>query len=109
MALFELAYSYWQDPAYLDVLERWGRPIDEFRTLGIATLTHGNTFELDLAAPGLAGDFDLDEDVDGADFLRWQRDGLSGSALADWVANFGTVVPPAVASTSVPEPSTALL
>jgi len=109
MALFELAYSYWQDPAYLAVLERWGRPIDEFRTLGIATLTHGNTFELDFTAPGLAGDFDLDEDVDGADFLRWQRDGLSASDLADWEANFGTAAPLEAASTNVPEPSTGLM
>jgi len=51
MALFELAYSYWQDPAYLEVIERWGRSLDEIRTLGNATLTHGNTFELTTAIP----------------------------------------------------------
>jgi len=78
IALFELAYSYYQDPAYLAVLERWGRPIDEIRTLGIATLTHGNTFDLDI--PSVAnGDFDFDDSVDGADFLQWQRSGLSAS------------------------------
>ncbi len=114
MALFELAYSYYGDPndpndPYLAVLERWGRPIDEIRIMGINTLTHGNTFDLDLTAPGLDGDFDLDEDVDGADFLRWQRDGLSGSALADWEANFGTTAPLATASTSVPEPAAGLM
>ncbi len=107
MALFELAYSYWQDPDYLAVLERWGRPIDDIRPMGNVTLTHGNTFELS-AVPGLAGDFDSDGDVDGADFLRWQRDGLSSTDLDDWQANFGTLPPEAV-STSVPEPSTGLM
>ncbi len=106
MALFELAYSYYQDPAYLAVVNRWERPMYENRIMGINTLTHANTFELAIA-PGLDGDFDLDDDVDGADFLRWQRDGLSGSALADWEANFGTSLP--VASTSVPEPSAGLM
>ncbi len=105
MALFELAYSYYGDQAYLDILEKWGRPIDDIRPMGNTTLTHGNTFELAIASV-LDGDFDLDEDVDGADFLRWQRVGLSGSALADWEASFGTSPP---ASTSVPEPSTGLM
>ncbi len=56
----------------------------------------------------LEGDFDEDGDVDGADFLQWQRGGLSTSALADWETNFGATSLPA-ASTSVPEPSTGLI
>ncbi|MCF6325557.1 MAG: DUF5011 domain-containing protein [Gammaproteobacteria bacterium] len=44
MALFELAYSYWQDPAYLAVLNKWGRPIDDIRPMGNTTLTHANRF-----------------------------------------------------------------
>ncbi|NOY41253.1 MAG: hypothetical protein GXP26_05390, partial [Planctomycetes bacterium] len=52
----------------------------------------------------LPGDFDLDGDVDGADFLKWQREGLGASALTLWKAQFGdTNTPPAAAS--VPEPS----
>ncbi len=56
---------------------------------------------------GPAADFDLDEDVDGADFLAWQR-GLgtiyNENNLSDWEAEFGTVPAAAVVS-AVPEPS----
>jgi len=42
----------------------------------------------------LPGDFDDDGDVDGADFLSWQRggspNGINSSDLTDWEANFGT-------------------
>jgi len=48
MALFELAYSYYQDPAYLAVNNRWGRSMDDIRTMGNVTLTHGNTFDLEI-------------------------------------------------------------
>ncbi len=37
------------------------------------------------------GDFDNDTDVDGADFLTWQRD-LAIGDLDDWMANFGSVL-----------------
>jgi hypothetical protein len=58
------------------------------------------------------GDFDGDRDVDGADFLRWQR-GLSPSPLSTadlnaWKTNFGTVAAGAAAQT-VPEPSSIAL
>ena len=57
------------------------------------------------------GDFDGDRDVDGADFLVWQRGELpspwSSSDLDAWQTNFGpTESPMAMASTGVPEPST---
>jgi len=64
------------------------------------------------------GDFDEDTDIDGFDFLRWQRGEsplpLSPSDLADWEGNFGaTSVGPLAglgASASViPEPSSAVL
>lgn len=55
----------------------------------------------------LAGDFDLDGDVDGRDFLIWQRGGsqnpLSGGDLVAWQANYGASSSVA-ASTVVPEP-----
>lgn len=69
-------------------------------------------------------DFDGDGDIDGADFLTWQRGvgGANGTDLADgnangdafidgddlaiWEAQFGTAT---VAVGSVPEPSTALI
>lgn len=54
---------------------------------------------------GLPGDFDGDNDVDGNDFLVWQRDPNLGS-LADWQNNYA----PLMASVgSVPEPSTLIL
>ncbi len=55
------------------------------------------------------GDFDQDGDVDGADFLMWQRgespNSLSQSDLFAWHTNFGTVGPLMATSTTVPEPS----
>ena len=57
------------------------------------------------------GDFDNDGDVDGRDFLVWQRGGspnpLSAGDLALWQAEYGNGTLAAVAS--VPEPSSILL
>lgn len=55
---------------------------------------------------GLPGDFDGDTDVDGRDFLFWQRDPGVGS-LSDWQANYGTGGLAAIGA--VPEPHTVLL
>ncbi|QEG36450.1 PEP-CTERM sorting domain-containing protein [Bythopirellula goksoeyrii] len=56
---------------------------------------------------GLAGDFDMDGDVDGNDFLVWQRNTAVGS-LTDWQDNYG--MPPLTAAIgSVPEPGSLLL
>jgi len=58
------------------------------------------------------GDFDLDGDVDGLDFLAWQRgespSPFSASDLADWETNYGTVALTAAVA-AVPEPATVLL
>jgi hypothetical protein len=56
----------------------------------------------------LAGDFDGDGDVDGSDFLAWQRNPLLGS-LADWQADYGGETPTTEAFAAVPEPATLLL
>jgi hypothetical protein len=53
------------------------------------------------AAAGTPGDFDQDGDVDGRDFLVWQRNSAVGD-LADWQANYGAGG--ASSSTAVPEP-----
>ncbi len=53
---------------------------------------------------GSPGDFDSDGDVDGADFLEWQRSNGTPSGLSDWQGGY----PPAAASASfgaVPEPA----
>lgn len=59
------------------------------------------------------GDFDRDLDVDGGDFLVWQRGGspisLSQSDLDDWESNFGAIPILTANSLPVPEPVTSLL
>ena len=57
--------------------------------------------------PLLAGDFDSDGDVDGADFLVWQRNTSVGN-LSDWENNYGSTSTLA-ASTAVPEPNCFML
>jgi len=61
---------------------------------------------------GLLGNFDGDNDVDGADFLKWQLGESPGPLfafdLADWENNFGTIVTVGTAA-AVPEPSTIAL
>ncbi len=68
----------------------------------------GNDVTLLAALPG-----DIAGDVDGFDFLEWQRGEspkpLSQSDLADWEANYGTVAPLVAASAAVPEPSSMFL
>jgi len=60
-----------------------------------------------LYAEELLGDFDNDQDVDGADFLAWQRDMTVGS-LSDWETYFGTAAA-TIAAVGVPEPTSAAL
>ena len=60
------------------------------------------------ADTGLAGDFDMDDDVDGEDFLLWQRD-MGVGDLADWEANYGTATLAVAATSAVPEPTSGLL
>lgn len=57
---------------------------------------------------GPSGDFDADGDVDGRDFLVWQRGGspnpVSAADLATWKANFGATSG-AGATGAIPEPT----
>ena len=92
----------------------WGNVSGSFNTLSLPTLTGGlswSTSQLYTAGilsvvTGLAGDFDFDGDVDGRDFLVWQRNPGVGN-LADWQANYG--VPFSATSIAVPEPGTLFL
>jgi hypothetical protein len=59
-------------------------------------------------AVGIPGDFDNDSDVDGRDFLLWQRNTSVGN-LADWQTNYGTGTGPLTAVTAVPEPASLAL
>jgi hypothetical protein len=61
----------------------------------------------------LAGDFNNDKTVDGADFLRWQRGQsptpLSQADLNVWRNNFGQSLLSLPTASSIPEPSTLAL
>jgi len=61
----------------------------------------------------LSADFDVDGDVDGGDFLKWQRGEspnlLSASDLALWEAHYGDIAPLSATSATVPEPSSTVL
>ena len=57
----------------------------------------------------IPGDFDSDGDVDGNDFLVWQRTDGTPAGLTAWENNYGTGTLGASATGSVPEPSTVLL
>jgi len=61
----------------------------------------------ELEPPTLSGDFDNDGDVDGADFLVWQRN-PSVDSLSAWQSEYGTTGALAAANV-VPEPSSLLL
>jgi hypothetical protein len=56
----------------------------------------------------LTPDFDGDGDVDGRDFLVWQRNNSSADYLAIWQDQYGSLGP-LTSSVSVPEPSACVL
>ncbi len=76
------------------------------------TYASGDGNDVSLVAT-LPGDFDLDFDVDGFDFLMWQRgqspNPSSASDLNLWQDNYGATIPAPVAATAIPEPTSAVL
>lgn len=98
-------------------IERPQKPIaaitDIDDTLLLGSIPIGKfTFEL-LTPPALPGDFDADSDVDGDDYLMWQRGEVSNPPdavdLANWEQNYNSNSGLASQSTSVPEPTTCAL
>jgi len=61
-----------------------------------------------LSTVGQEGDFDGDGDVDGNDFLEWQRTDGTSAGLSAWQNNYG-LGSPISAANAVPEPTTALM
>lgn len=55
------------------------------------------------------GDFDLDEDVDGADFVLLQRTTAGSAGLDNWQTSFGIGTGNLAVAIAVPEPSTTIL
>jgi hypothetical protein len=49
-AMYELAYSHWKKPRYLEVIRRWQRPMTEERVMGPVTLTHADGLHAEDAA-----------------------------------------------------------
>ncbi|QDS98185.1 hypothetical protein [Adhaeretor mobilis] len=81
---------------------------------GLSGAGYWNSLELETAPaviidPVVPGDFDDDDDVDGADFLVWQRDLGDESSLSTWQTNYGSGVGLSVAASAVPEPSSFVL
>ena len=97
----------------------WNFQLGRFDVLDLPALTPGlawNTSQLYHTGNllvGYAGDFDFDGDVDGADFLAWQRgesaNPLSAADLDAWKANFGAPASSFPAAAAVPEPTTVAL
>jgi hypothetical protein len=71
--------------------------------LDLSRTDPANSYTIKLSPlPTRSGDFDGDGDVDGRDFLIWQRNPSVGD-LADWQANYGAGTLSEV--TAVPEPT----
>ncbi len=81
---------------------------------GDGLLTSADLSELQSIIGTTPGDFDADGDIDGADFLAWQRgespDPLSSDDLGDWQTNYDSGGGPLSASNdAVPEPTALVL
>jgi len=98
-----------------DQIELLGLPTGYTTDVSIVAGTLANEiFRVSIVEVQLSADFDDDGDVDGFDFLKWQRgespNPLSTSDLANWQAIFGTVAGPITATSStVPEPATGIM
>jgi hypothetical protein len=84
--------------------------------INIATLEHETgvapTLVVNFSTDSAGGDFDLDADVDGNDFIMWQLgvgSQYDSADLATWQASFGPGAPTSVAAASVPEPASVAL
>ncbi len=73
-------------------------------SLGDTNAGSDDVFLVKLSDPPLFGDFDDDGDVDGGDFLDWQRNDGTAVNLALWQSDYGAGAVLASAA-SVPEPS----
>ena len=95
----DVAYPYIVGPEYYGV-------VDTLMTMGGNINVPGNVtfyFEYEDA------DYNVDSEVDGADFLKWQRgespDALSTSDLLNWKNQFGSGASANLSAAIVPEPS----
>jgi hypothetical protein len=90
------------DPMGFDPVNGWVRMDQE-------NLEQFVSWNVTLSSPIVTGDFDNDGDVDGRDFLAWQRgespNGVGSiSDLTAWQANYGSPALSAATARMVPEP-----
>ena len=113
---FELLLAPGQDLQLGDLftLVAYSSLNDTFDSLILPTISSNWAWDIDYGTSSLtveivdatiAGDFDADGDVDGGDFLFWQRNSLSSTELAKWQSNYAAGAPLAAQTTAVPEPS----
>jgi hypothetical protein len=91
-----------------DFLAQWIDALSPAALNGDENLPFYGLSEVITITGGGPGDFDNNGVVDGNDFLKWQRDGLSPADLALWQANYGATGLSA-ATAAVPEPASVLL
>lgn len=103
--------NYWTNGSVVDTYHPNKAGYDELADGWFETIVQLNATVGGLSNPPsiLPGDFDIDSEVDGEDFLIWQR-GLSPSPfsrtdLEDWQNYYGGTAPFTDHSFSVPEPS----
>lgn len=76
---------------------------------GIANGLYVDDVDLSPITDQTAGDFDFDGDVDGADFLVWQRTDGTTTGLNEWQTNLAAPLSALQVVSAVPEPSTLML
>jgi hypothetical protein len=100
-----------------DAIRYWDANLLDWAPLTAATngidyslsyLTEGDLAGYTLLTVGHLGDYDNDGDVDGKDFLGWQRNPSLGT-LAQWQDNYGSGSSLSATSAAVPEPGCLLL
>ncbi|QEG34832.1 DM13 domain-containing protein [Bythopirellula goksoeyrii] len=102
--LFGTSYDGTQAPLIYDLPT--GNTLEGLNAISVWCVAANANFGSGTFAPVLTADFDEDGDVDGQDFLIWQRGEGSGVGLEDWQNQYGDATAGVL---TVPEPSNMIL